>query len=177
VAQEFGFMAVDRSRLKARAAAGDANARRALTITKRTSFMLSGAQLGITVTGLIVGYVAEPLIGDGIGELLGGVGVPAGVGVAVGTVFALLFATVVQMVFGELFPDNPAGHMRRLGPRPVPLPGQPCPEAPYIPRASYCRSVSRVGTAIRPTKRLLRRELGLDPSAPTRRCCGWPALE
>jgi CBS domain containing-hemolysin-like protein len=106
VAQEFGFMAVDRSRLKARAAAGDASARRALDITKRTSFMLSGAQLGITVTGLIVGYVAEPLIGDGIGELLGGVGVPAGVGVAVGTVFALLFATVVQMVFGELFPKN-----------------------------------------------------------------------
>jgi CBS domain containing-hemolysin-like protein len=106
VAQEFGFMAVDRSRLKARAAAGDASARRALTITKRTSFMLSGAQLGITVTGLVVGYVAEPLIGGGIGELLGGVGVPAGVGVAVGTVFALLFATVVQMVFGELFPKN-----------------------------------------------------------------------
>ena len=67
-------------RLKARATAGDAGARRALDITRRTSFMLSGAQLGITVTGLIVGYVAEPLIGDGIGELLGGVGVPTGVG-------------------------------------------------------------------------------------------------
>ena len=77
VAQEFGYLAVDRSRLKARANAGDTGARRALDITKRTSFMLSGAQLGITVTGLIVGYVAEPLIGDGIGELLGGVGVPA----------------------------------------------------------------------------------------------------
>ena len=51
VAQEFGFMAVDRSRLKARAAAGDASARRALSITKRTSFMLSGAQLGITSPG------------------------------------------------------------------------------------------------------------------------------
>ena len=79
---------------------------RALDITGRTSFMLSGAQLGITVTGLIVGYVAEPLIGDGLGELLGGVGVPTAVGVAVGTVLALLFATVVQMVFGELFPKN-----------------------------------------------------------------------
>ena len=99
-------MAVDRSRLKARASAGDAGAHRALGITRRTSFMLSGAQLGITVTGLIVGYVAEPLIGDGIGELLGGVGVPTGVGVGVGTVLALLFATVVQMVFGELFPKN-----------------------------------------------------------------------
>lgn len=106
VAQEFGYMAVDRSRLRSRAAAGDAGAKRALGITGRTSFMLSGAQLGITVTGLLVGYVAEPLIGDGIGELLGGVGVPLSVGVGVGTVLALLFATVVQMVFGELFPKN-----------------------------------------------------------------------
>lgn len=106
VAQEFAFMAVDRSRLKARAQAGDAAAARALKVTRRTSFMLSGAQLGITVTGLLVGYVAEPLIGAGLGELLGDVGVPIAVGVAIGTVLAVLFSTVVQMVFGELFPKN-----------------------------------------------------------------------
>jgi CBS domain containing-hemolysin-like protein len=46
------------------------------------------------------------LIGAGIGELLGGVGVPQAAGIAVGTVLALLFSTVVQMVFGELFPKN-----------------------------------------------------------------------
>jgi CBS domain containing-hemolysin-like protein len=102
VAQEFGYMAVDRARLRARAGDGDAGARRALGVTDRTSFMLSGAQLGITVTGLLVGYVAEPLIGEGLGSLLGG----TGVAVVVGTVFALLLATVVQMVFGELFPKN-----------------------------------------------------------------------
>ena len=43
-------MAVDRGHLRARAGAGDTCARRALGITDRTSFMLSGAQLGITVT-------------------------------------------------------------------------------------------------------------------------------
>lgn len=106
VAQEFGYMAVDRSRLRAGAAAGDAGARRALGITGRTSFMLSGAQLGITVTGLVVGYVAEPMIGEGVGELLGVAGVPTAVGVTIGTLAALLLATVVQMVFGELFPKN-----------------------------------------------------------------------
>lgn len=106
VAQEFAYMAVDRSRLKARAVAGDATAERALRVTRRTSFMLSGAQLGITVTGLLVGYVAEPLIGDSLGEILGGVGVPAAVGVAVGTVLALILSTIVQMLFGELFPKN-----------------------------------------------------------------------
>lgn len=106
VAQEFAYMAVDRSRLNARAADGDAGARRALQVTRRTSFMLSGAQLGITVTGLLVGYVAEPLIGASLGEALGGVGVPTGVGIAVGTVAALLLSTLIQMLFGELFPKN-----------------------------------------------------------------------
>ncbi len=106
VAQEFAYMSVDRSRLKARAAGGDPAADRALKVTGRTSFMLSGAQLGITVTGLLVGYVAEPLIGQSLGTLLGGVGVPTAVGIAVGTVLALVVSTGVQMVFGELFPKN-----------------------------------------------------------------------
>ncbi|WP_315900872.1 CNNM domain-containing protein [Microbacterium esteraromaticum] len=73
VAQEFAYMSVDRSRMAAQAEKGDLQAKRVLAITKRTSFMLSGAQLGITVTGLLIGYVAEPLIGQSIGTLLGGV--------------------------------------------------------------------------------------------------------
>ncbi|RBY94203.1 hypothetical protein DQ244_02300 [Blastococcus sp. TBT05-19] len=106
VAQEFAYMAVDRASLGARAEAGDAAAKRALGVTRRTSFMLSGAQLGITVTGLLVGYVAEPLIGQSLGSLLGGVGIPTAVGIGIGAVLALLFSTVVQMLFGELFPKN-----------------------------------------------------------------------
>jgi len=106
VAQEFAFMAVDRSRLRARASAGDAGAARTLRITGRTSFMLSGAQLGITVTGLLAGYVAEPMIGAGVSALLGGTGVPVAIGATTGAVLALVFVTVVQMIFGELFPKN-----------------------------------------------------------------------
>lgn len=106
VAQEFAYMAVDRSRLGAGAAAGDAGAGRALRVTKRTSFMLSGAQLGITVTGLLVGYVAEPLIGTSLAEMFGWAGVPVAVGIAVGTVLALALSTLVQMLFGELVPKN-----------------------------------------------------------------------
>lgn len=68
--------------------------------------MLSGAQLGITVTGLLVGYVAEPLIGKSLGTMFGGIGVPTAVGLAIGAVLALLFSTLVQMLFGELFPKN-----------------------------------------------------------------------
>jgi CBS domain containing-hemolysin-like protein len=106
VTQEFAYMSVDRVKLAARAEAGDVAAQRALAVTRRTSFMLSGAQLGITVTGLLVGYVAQPLVGESLGVLLGGVGVPAAISVSVGTVMALAVATVVQMIFGELYPKN-----------------------------------------------------------------------
>ena len=106
VAQEFAYMSVDRSRMTALAEKGDAGAARVLDITRRTSFMLSGAQLGITVTGLLIGYVAEPLIGDSIGVLLGGAGISPTVSVLIGTSAALLLATVVTMIFGELYPKN-----------------------------------------------------------------------
>ena len=106
VAQEFAYMSVDRSRLEAEAQAGDRKAEAALKVTRRTSFMLSGAQLGITVTGLMVGYVAEPLVGQSLGTLLGGVGIEPAVSITVGTVLALAISTIVQMIFGELYPKN-----------------------------------------------------------------------
>ncbi|AQP48292.1 hypothetical protein BW730_13045 [Tessaracoccus aquimaris] len=105
VAQEFAYVAVDRSRLASRAADGDRRADATLTITRRTSFMLSGAQLGITVTGLLVGYVAEPLIGQALGSMISG-GALTAVSVAIGGFVALAFSTLVQMLFGELFPKN-----------------------------------------------------------------------
>ena len=105
VAQEFAYVAVDRSKLAARAEAGDRAAARTLEITRRTSFLLSGAQLGITVTGLLVGYVAEPLIGQALGSMMSR-GASTAVSVAIGGVVALAFSTVVQMLFGELVPKN-----------------------------------------------------------------------
>ncbi|MDO5031047.1 hemolysin family protein [Corynebacterium sp.] len=106
VAQEFSFMSVDRAQLRLRAAEGDKQAQTALKITQKTSLMLSGAQLGITITGLLIGYVAEPLVGQGIGALLGGVGVPTSVSVTVGTILALAISTIATMLFAELFPKN-----------------------------------------------------------------------
>ncbi|MEU5945676.1 hemolysin family protein [Micromonospora sp. NPDC047465] len=106
VAQEFGYVAVDRGRLKQLADDGDKAAARALEVTGRLSFMLSGAQLGITVTALLVGYVAEPFLGAGLAELLGVAGVSTAVSLPLSVVLALVIATVVQMVLGELAPKN-----------------------------------------------------------------------
>ncbi|MCO8270974.1 hemolysin family protein [Actinoplanes sp. TRM 88003] len=106
VAQEFGYVAADRGRLRHDAEQGDQAAARALKVTERLSFVLSGAQLGITVTALIVGYVAEPFLGEGFSALLGGAGVPTAVSMPLSIALALLIATVVQMVLGELAPKN-----------------------------------------------------------------------
>ncbi|OYN94047.1 hemolysin family protein [Enemella evansiae] len=106
VAQEFAYMSVDRSRIAAQAERGDPKAKRVQAITQRTSFMLSGAQLGITVTGLLIGYVAEPMIGDPLAELLSDTGLSRGVAVLLGTTGVLVLATIVTMIFGELYPKN-----------------------------------------------------------------------
>ncbi|NRQ31568.1 HlyC/CorC family transporter [Nonomuraea sp. NN258] len=106
VAQEFAFVAADRGLLREQAAAGDTRAVKALQVTSRLSFMLSGAQLGITVTALLVGFLAEPAIAVLTRPWLAGAGLSdtmvTGVSVAIG----VFVATVVQMVLGELAPKN-----------------------------------------------------------------------
>ncbi|RFS85182.1 HlyC/CorC family transporter [Actinomadura spongiicola] len=106
VAQEFAFVTADRPLLQQRAADGDRASARALRVMGRLSFMLSGAQLGITVTALVVGFIAKPALADLIDPALRAAGVPdaASGGVAVALGFGL--ATVVQMILGELFPKN-----------------------------------------------------------------------
>ncbi|MFC0529134.1 hemolysin family protein [Phytohabitans kaempferiae] len=106
VAQEFGYVAVDRGKLRRLADEGDQAAARALVVTGRLSFMLSGAQLGITVTVLLVGYVAEPFVGEGLAELLGMAGVSRAVSLPVSVILVLLLSTGIQMVLGELAPKN-----------------------------------------------------------------------
>ncbi|MBW8481938.1 hemolysin family protein [Actinomadura parmotrematis] len=106
VAQEFAYMAADRVRLAQAAERGDAAARRAVKVLGRLSFMLSGAQLGITMTTLVVGFVAKPALAELIGPALAAAGVPAGATGAIALVAGFALATLIQMVLGELFPKN-----------------------------------------------------------------------
>ncbi|HEX6471229.1 MAG TPA: hemolysin family protein [Streptosporangiaceae bacterium] len=106
VAQEFAFVAADRARLEADADRGDTRAGRALAVMSRLSSMLSGAQLGITVTALVVGFIAEPTTSALIRPALTAVGISAGAAGPAGLVVGFALATVVQMVLGELLPKN-----------------------------------------------------------------------
>ena len=106
VAFEFAFTAANKGRLEELAEAGDRRAARALHITRRLSFVLSGAQLGITVTALVVGFIAEPVFRDALAPLFSAIGLSdrAAYGIAVSAGF--LIATTLQMVLGELGPKN-----------------------------------------------------------------------
>ncbi|MEU8124528.1 hemolysin family protein [Spirillospora sp. NPDC049024] len=106
VAQEFAYVAADRATLEQAAARGDTSARRALKVIGRVSFMLSGAQLGITMTTLVVGFIAKPALAELIQPLLGLVGVPEGATGAIALATGFVLATLIQMLLGELFPKN-----------------------------------------------------------------------
>jgi CBS domain containing-hemolysin-like protein len=92
--------------LREQAAAGDKAADKALRVTSRLSFMLSGAQLGITVTALLVGFLAEPAIATLVRPWLTDAGLPDAAVTGVSVAAGVFLATVVQMVLGELAPKN-----------------------------------------------------------------------
>ncbi|MFJ9665466.1 hemolysin family protein [Streptomyces sp. NPDC101219] len=106
VAQEFAYVSADRLALAREAEAGNRQAARALKVLERLSFMLSGAQLGITVTGLVVGFIAEPSVSALLRPVLSGVGLPDSAVSGISVVLAFVLATIVQMVLGELAPKN-----------------------------------------------------------------------
>ncbi len=90
-----------------RAQAGDRRAQRILGSLRNLSFELSGAQLGITVTSLVLGVIAEPAIAELIDPLIDRVGfIPEQSSLAVALGLALALATGTQMVLGELLPKN-----------------------------------------------------------------------
>ncbi|MDN4491771.1 hemolysin family protein [Demequina sp. SYSU T00068] len=106
VAAEFAFVTVDRPTVKKAAEGGDRRAASLQAALKRLSTELSGAQLGITVTSLLVGFIAEPSIATLLRGPLESAGLPAGTATAASLTAAFLLATITQMVAGELIPKN-----------------------------------------------------------------------
>ena len=106
VAAEFAFVAVDRSQVERAAAAGDGPARGLQQALRHLSTQLSGAQVGITVTNLAIGYLAGPAISDQIDAPLTAAGVPEGAVGPLAVTAGLVISTVLTMIFGELVPKN-----------------------------------------------------------------------
>jgi CBS domain containing-hemolysin-like protein len=106
VAAEFSLTTVERSELERAAAAGERGAEGALKAAKRLTFQLSGAQLGITVTSLVIGMLAEPSVSILLRGPLEAAGLPSGVVSTTATLLGVALSTVMLMVIGELVPKN-----------------------------------------------------------------------
>src|SRR5215203_6520768 len=106
VAAEFSLTTVDRGRAEEAAAAGDRGADGVVAALRGLSTQLSAAQLGITVTTLVVGYLAEPALGELLRGPLEAAGLPEGAVTGVSYGLALALATTLQMLLGELGPKN-----------------------------------------------------------------------
>ena len=105
VAAEFSLVTVDRPTV-ARLAETDPRAKSLREALRTMSTQLSGAQLGITVTSLVVGFIAEPSIAALLRSPIEAVGLPEETASVVAFTAAFVLATAVQMVFGELVPKN-----------------------------------------------------------------------
>lgn len=106
VAAEFSFVTVDRSTVERKAREGDRQARGVLSSLRSLSTQLSAAQVGITVTNLIIGFMAEPAIANLIDAPLASAGVPERAVSGVALIVAIVLATAMTMIFGELVPKN-----------------------------------------------------------------------
>ncbi len=105
VAAEFALVTVDRPTV-AQLAEDDPRAASLQAGLRTLSTQLSGAQLGITITSLVVGFIAEPSIAALLRVPIERAGLPDQSTTVVAFTAAFLIATLTQMVFGELVPKN-----------------------------------------------------------------------
>lgn len=108
VGAEFALISVRRSQIEPAAEVGNRRARSVLWGLEHLSALMAAAQLGITLSTLVLGIVAEPAIAHLLEPLFGVVGVPYGLVHPISFVIALTVATYLHMLLGEMVPKNVA---------------------------------------------------------------------
>lgn len=108
VAVEFSLVALDQSTVQRAVDSGDKGAEPLLRCLKSLSTQLSSCQLGITLTTLLTGFLIEPSLGALIAVPLDSLGVPAAASSAIALATAMVVATLLSMLIGELVPKNMA---------------------------------------------------------------------
>ncbi|MET8803621.1 hemolysin family protein [Streptomyces sp. NPDC004546] len=120
VAAEFSLTTVERGELERAAERGERGAAGALKAVRNLTFQLSGAQLGITVTNLVVGMLAEPSIAKLLAGPFRAMGLSGPTASSAALVLGTALSTVFLMVVGELVPKNwaisaPLAMAKRVG--------------------------------------------------------------
>jgi CBS domain containing-hemolysin-like protein len=105
-AAEFSLTTLERSTVEANARTGRRRDRFVRRAHHTLSFQLSGAQLGISITALVTGYLTEPLVAELPHPAMDALGIPDRVADAVVAFVTLLVVTSLSVIFGELVPKN-----------------------------------------------------------------------
>ncbi|MEU8591398.1 hemolysin family protein [Streptomyces sp. NPDC048664] len=153
VAAEFGLVTVERPEAEKAAAGGDRRAGTVVESLGQLSFQLSGTQLGITITSLVVGMLAEPALAELLHDPFAALGIPSGAVSGVAVVTGMLLASAAQMVIGELVPKNWAV-------------SRPLQVARFVagPQAVFSRLFRPVIAALNTVANRLVRALGVEPA-------------
>ncbi|MGB7818585.1 MAG: hemolysin family protein [Ornithinibacter sp.] len=106
VAAEFSLVALDRPAVQRAVDAGEPGARSVLQSHRSLSTQLSACQVGITLTTLVLGFIASPSIGALLVGPLTSLGLGTGAAESASTVLAMLIATVFSMILGEMVPKT-----------------------------------------------------------------------
>src|SRR5829696_4215966 len=153
VAAEFSLTALERSTVDANARGGDRRDQLVQRAHRTLSFQLSGAQVGISITTLATGYLAEPVVARLLRPGLDAVGLPDDVAGGLALVLSLLIATSLSMVFGELVPKNLAVA------RPVPT-----ARASAGPQLLFSKLTAPLIRLTNGTANAILRRLGIEPA-------------
>jgi CBS domain containing-hemolysin-like protein len=105
VAYEFAILAAKRSAFESPQQAGKRTSTAATASMSDLTMQLAGAQLGITMASLVLGYVGEPAFASVFESALGSVLSPEVTHLA-GIVTALSFVVFLHLVIGEMVPKN-----------------------------------------------------------------------
>uniref|UniRef100_UPI002ADE3F9A hemolysin family protein n=1 Tax=Tepidiforma sp. TaxID=2682230 RepID=UPI002ADE3F9A len=107
-AAEFAFVGVRRTRVEQLAAGGQARARLLLGALRNLDATIAGTQLGITMCGLALGWIGEPVLAGLIEPAIAGAfgWAPERTAGVVATVAAFLLVTAVVIIFAELAPKS-----------------------------------------------------------------------
>jgi CBS domain containing-hemolysin-like protein len=106
VGAEFALISARRSVIEPRAVEGGRRARVTLKAMERVSLMIAGAQLGITVCSLGLGYLGEPAIAHLLEGPFEAIGVPEGLVHPIAFAIALALIGCLHVVLGEMVPKN-----------------------------------------------------------------------
>lgn len=106
VASEFALVKIRRSRLEQLEKENVKNAKLALHVTHHLDNYLSASQLGITLTGLIIGWVGEGSVAALLEPWLGKLPFSSALSGTISVALGFIIVTYIDVVIGELLPKS-----------------------------------------------------------------------